>query len=528
MPAMPTPLSIRGLMLDAARLVESPAYYRRFLDFCAAWNVNAVIFRLTDDQGCALRFASHPELLTHRNALTPGEVGALASYGQARGVTLIPEIESFGHSRYITGIPRYAALSDKSPDGPDWANGLIPLHPDGLRILADLYAEAAALFPGPWLHGGCDEVNWGGSDHSRKLLAARSRAAVWGEYLNALNAIAREQGKELIVWGDHVLRREPEALEGMDRRIIIHDWEYHEPDPRAVTSLMERALGKGFRVIGGPALGWCRWGPRVGTGQLRNLEAFADAYRARTDARALGVIVTHWVPSRYLQNAMWDGLAYAATTMDAGGAAAREEAVARFVERHYGSAPDDEWQDVFRTLHDTAPSRRVCATEWMPPFLSVPWADEHTLATVAREGRIAHLPFDRVLGQLENRRPGVRRNAGDFEALRLTVAHLAHLQWRDRRVIEAARQARMEATSAARLIEEIAARDARLWERLEADWLDGRSRAALEELQDTFAQEPEERLHGRFMQAAAFSQTLARTPERFRDILAGAMPTTQT
>ena len=64
---------LRGLMLDAARLVESPDYYRRFLDFCADWGINAVIFRLTDDQGCALRFRSHPELVTHPNALTPEE-----------------------------------------------------------------------------------------------------------------------------------------------------------------------------------------------------------------------------------------------------------------------------------------------------------------------------------------------------------------------------------------------------------------------------------------------------------------------
>ncbi len=75
---------LRGLMLDAARLVESQEYYRRFLDFCAEWSVNAVIFRLTDDQGCALRFRSHPELVTHPNALTPEEAQALASYAAAR------------------------------------------------------------------------------------------------------------------------------------------------------------------------------------------------------------------------------------------------------------------------------------------------------------------------------------------------------------------------------------------------------------------------------------------------------------
>jgi N-acetyl-beta-hexosaminidase len=120
---------LRGLMLDAARLVESPDYYRRFLDFCVEWSVNAVIFRLADDQGCALRFRSHPELLTHSNALTPEEAQALASYAAERGIELIPEIESLGHSHYITRTPQHADLDDQAPGGHAWANALIPLHP---------------------------------------------------------------------------------------------------------------------------------------------------------------------------------------------------------------------------------------------------------------------------------------------------------------------------------------------------------------------------------------------------------------
>jgi len=49
---------IRGLMIDAARLSESPDYYRRVIEFCAEWDLNTLQVRLTDDQGSALRFAS--------------------------------------------------------------------------------------------------------------------------------------------------------------------------------------------------------------------------------------------------------------------------------------------------------------------------------------------------------------------------------------------------------------------------------------------------------------------------------------
>ena len=46
----------------------------------------------------------------------------------------------------------------------------------------DLYAETAPLFTGRFLHGGCDEVNWGGGEQSRKMLESKSRSEIWGDY----------------------------------------------------------------------------------------------------------------------------------------------------------------------------------------------------------------------------------------------------------------------------------------------------------------------------------------------------------
>src|SRR5215472_1116515 len=65
------PDGLRGLMVDAARMPEQSAYYRRLIDFCREWELNALLFRLTEDQGSALRFRNHPELITQPHALTP-------------------------------------------------------------------------------------------------------------------------------------------------------------------------------------------------------------------------------------------------------------------------------------------------------------------------------------------------------------------------------------------------------------------------------------------------------------------------
>jgi Glycosyl hydrolase family 20, catalytic domain len=84
---------LRGIMVDAARLPEPLSYYRRLIDFGCEWGLNALVLRLTDDQGSALRFRGHPELLTHRHALKPDEARELAAYGEQQGVMVIPEIE---------------------------------------------------------------------------------------------------------------------------------------------------------------------------------------------------------------------------------------------------------------------------------------------------------------------------------------------------------------------------------------------------------------------------------------------------
>ena len=52
--------TMRGLMVDAGRVPESMDYYRRVIDFCADWQLNTLHFRIADDQGSALRFASVP------------------------------------------------------------------------------------------------------------------------------------------------------------------------------------------------------------------------------------------------------------------------------------------------------------------------------------------------------------------------------------------------------------------------------------------------------------------------------------
>lgn len=147
--------SIRGVMVDAARVPESLDYYRRVIEFCSDWELNTLQFRLADDQGTALRFSSVADLFTHPDAFTPAQLRILAEYGTAHGVDLIPELESFGHTGYITRSPAYAHLLDSEPQGDREFTGVIPVHPETTELFKKLFREVAAIFsieiPARWV-----------------------------------------------------------------------------------------------------------------------------------------------------------------------------------------------------------------------------------------------------------------------------------------------------------------------------------------------------------------------------------------
>ena len=199
-------------MIDAGRVPESMDYYRRLIEFCADWNYNTVQFRLADDQGSALRFTSVPDLVIHRNAFTADQLHALAEYAHTHGIDVIPELESFGHTGFVTRSPRYSHLLDTDAHGDSEFSGISPVNSESAELFAKLYREIATIFPSRYLHGGCDEVNWGGSAISQAALKQKSRARIWADYLNTLNQTAGSLGKDFIVWGDFVLHKQPDIL----------------------------------------------------------------------------------------------------------------------------------------------------------------------------------------------------------------------------------------------------------------------------------------------------------------------------
>lgn len=514
---------IRGMMVDSARLPEKLDYYRRVIEFCSDWEMNTLQIRLTDDQGSAIRFSSVPDLVTHKHAFTPEELGSLVEYGKAHGVDLLPEVEAFGHTGYITRSPKYAHLLDRDPKGSSEFTGIIPVHPETLELMQKLFREVAAVFPSKYLHGGCDEVNWGGSEMSRKALAAKPRAQIWGEYLNQLNHLAQGLNKRFIVWGDFVLHKEPEILARLDKSIVIMDWNYWDTGAIQFHDVLAKVNAHGAQAIGAPGLISYRWGARPGTEQLRNIDAFADAYFGSDNAGSLGAILTNWVPTRYLENSLWDGFAYGAVAFKNGSSVAQTQGLRRFVERHWGTQWNEKWSEAIDLLYDAAPIYgERGATSPLGMQLVVPYSDEKSF-TAAMKHKREHLnPFTHLRALLALVEPSITSNLEDFRATMLSVQYLEALYWREDTISEHAAATSISRATAQQLIEVIAERDQSICEKLTADWDKGRFPDSPAKTGTVYGFQPKDELLAQWNRATEFTSSLAAHPDKFYQLLKSA------
>ena len=504
---------IRGWMIDAARLPETLPHYRNVIDQCACLGLNTILFRLTDDQGTALRFASHPELDAHTHAFTPHELSNLAAYAQHRGVDLIPEIESFGHTGFITRSPLHQHLLDEDPHAHTHFTGVIPNHPDTLALLADLYAEIATIFPSSYLHAGCDEVNWGSSAYSQRLIAARGRPKVWADHINALHEIARQNNRQLMIWADHPLYTSPEILPLLDRQIILVDWNYWETIPSVVLERARVALQAGFRLVGAPAWIWCRWSVRPGSSQLENIDAFSTVYTQLHDPHCLGLLVTNWVPGRWLNGAQWDGPAYAFFRTSEQPGAARIQAFRAFIHSHYQTDWSGDWEDLYAALFTSIPPRKACAGALPGPYQPELWTDLDGLRRCISQPPSDPTPLQDLFDRARRCQSLVKTNHSDFLALLRSLEFLLHLHVRTEAIRKASSQGLSKPNQVAGALNLIAAADEALATDLLDDWSQSRflDDPSLDSLLPRL--NAEDQVLYLLRQGAAFSRTLADHPD---------------
>ncbi len=218
----------RGLLLDVGRHYFSPTTIKKVLDLAAQYKINRFHWHLTDDQGWRIEIKKYPKLTevgSYVDPTSPGgryytqeQIRDILAYAQARFITVIPEIEMPGHSGAAVAAYPELACAQSGADN----NVLCPSETT-FAFVQDVLAEVAALFPGPSIHIGSDEVDKSGWQRSPEAQAIMKREGLKDEnelqsyFVRRIERFLGSKGKRTIGW-DEILEG------GLAPNAIVMSW----------------------------------------------------------------------------------------------------------------------------------------------------------------------------------------------------------------------------------------------------------------------------------------------------------------
>ncbi len=324
-------MKFNGLMIDCSRLIERHEYYFEMLDFMGEWKMNTLLFHFSDDFGCSIKLPGFEELAVP-NSFSLEEVKALVCKAKSIGVDIIPEIETFGHTRYITDHSRYSKLRSNEKSDTLGLNALNPFIEESLEVVTRLIEAVSELFPSQYLHIGCDEVDLG--ELPEKYGVPPDEA--WANYVNKVIGIARNACKTPMIWADHLANCDS-ILKHLRKDVILVDWRYACGGALGTDSFEpKRYSDAGFEdVLLSPAMAmfFHRWLPNKVA--LQNVKT-CNEIASKNDLA--GVISTIWVPFRYQRDTMYYGIAFSAYAAERGGVIDWNEFNTAFAEKVFGAS----------------------------------------------------------------------------------------------------------------------------------------------------------------------------------------------
>ncbi|TDL19713.1 N-acetylhexosaminidase [Rickenella mellea] len=246
----------RGFMLDTARNFFPVADIQRTLDAMSWVKTNTFHWHIVDSQSFPLQVPGFPELsakgaYASNLVYTPADVQNIVSYAAARGIDVLVEIDTPGHTSVISkSHPELIACAESTP----WASfaneppagQLRFTSPTTTNFTASLLSAVAKLFPSKLMSTGGDEINqncYNTDAETQSDLKAQGRTfeQALDVFTQATHGAVRASGKTPVVWEEMVLSHNVT----LSNDTIAMVWISSE-DAAAVAQ-------KGFRIIHAPS-----------------------------------------------------------------------------------------------------------------------------------------------------------------------------------------------------------------------------------------------------------------------------------
>jgi hexosaminidase len=206
-----------GVMLDVARQDHPLDAVKKVVQLCRLYKARYLQLHLTDDQGWTFPSTRYPRLGSKNHGAHGGaaprvyklaELKELVAYADARGVTLVPELEMPGHSGAAArSLPEvFDAINQQS--GQPVGIGCMSMANEALYPALDtIIGEMCDVFrSSPYFHIGSDEVTSGrlslqdGYHDFMRKHGLKNDAELADHFIREVCALVKKHGKKAIKW----------------------------------------------------------------------------------------------------------------------------------------------------------------------------------------------------------------------------------------------------------------------------------------------------------------------------------------
>lgn len=251
---------VRSFMADLGRAPYSVALLKRLIRIMGQLKMNTLHLHLYDDQLCGFRFSTLP--LGHENPFSIGadDLKEIVRYARARQISVMPEMESWGH---VTSIVYHYPELCGAPGM--WAGASFGIGEKTYALLEKMYDEVVpCLEDNAAVHVGLDEATWAvlpGEENKEQ-----TPVTLVSRIYEILMRVAERHHKKITMhlWADHGGRPLPKELED---KVVIEPWRYLGTDGPDITNTLAKygGAGKTPLMMGGGANSTAFFGNYEGT-----------------------------------------------------------------------------------------------------------------------------------------------------------------------------------------------------------------------------------------------------------------------
>lgn len=252
----------RSFMLDIARQWHDFDVLLKYVDLCYLYKIKFFHIHFIDNQSYTLPSKILPNLPTEGRHYSFEEIKTLNEYALARGVEIIPEIETPGHSKAV--VEAYPELFGcelvEGAEPPKSETIMCVGRPGIMDTLNSLVDEIIQMFPNSrYLHIGGDEATinrWNDCPLCLKYMeenGINGVKALYTHFVKLMTNLVLSKGITPIVWEGFP----KEGAEQLSRDILVVAWEsyYH---------FANELVDEGFNIVNGswkpmyitPSAGW--------------------------------------------------------------------------------------------------------------------------------------------------------------------------------------------------------------------------------------------------------------------------------